>query len=78
MHPSIDSRKTSAVNPILESITDAFYSLGEDWAFGYVNGVAEKLLQRTREDLIGKCIWDEYPDLLRTPVEDLYQRAARA
>lgn len=49
------------VNHILESITDAFYALDRQWQFIYLNGEAEQLLQRSREDLIGKCLWEEFP-----------------
>ena len=60
---------------ILESITDGFYSLDRQWRFTYVNRQAEELLARSREDLIGKCYWDEYPDTLGTQAEWHYQRA---
>lgn len=49
------------VTHILESITDAFYALDRQWQFIYLNGEAEQLLQRSREDLIGKCLWEEFP-----------------
>lgn len=51
---------------ILESITDAFYALDRDWRFTYVNGQAEVLLQRSRDELLGKRVWDEFPDAVDT------------
>jgi diguanylate cyclase (GGDEF)-like protein/PAS domain S-box-containing protein len=61
---------------ILESITHAYYSLDGDWRFTYVNKEAERLLKRSRESLIGKGIWDEYPELDGSIIESEYQRAA--
>jgi PAS domain S-box-containing protein len=63
-----------AVN-ILESITDAFFALDLDWKFTYVNNVAEKLLNKNREQLIGKSIWDEFPRVMDSPFHNEYYKA---
>jgi PAS domain S-box-containing protein len=47
---------------ILESITDAFYALDQQWRFTYLNRPAERLLRRTREEVFGKNAWDEFPE----------------
>lgn len=46
---------------ILESITDAFFAVDDNWTFTYVNGKAEKWLQRDRDELIGTNIWEAFP-----------------
>jgi len=46
---------------ILESVSDAFYAVDREWRFTYVNGKAEELWGRPREELLGKKIWDEFP-----------------
>jgi PAS domain S-box-containing protein len=46
----------------LESISDAFYAVDRDWCFTYVNGKAEELWGCSREELLGKNIWDEFPE----------------
>ncbi len=61
---------------ILESITDAFFALDRDWRYTYVNGKAEQLLGRKREDLEGKNIWEEFPELAGSVFEQEYRRAA--
>ncbi|WP_243371470.1 PAS domain-containing sensor histidine kinase [Microvirga solisilvae] len=48
---------------ILESINDAFYAVGKDWRFTYINQKTEELWGRKREDLMGKVFWDEFPDM---------------
>ena len=47
---------------ILESISDAFYAVDKEWCFTYVNGKAEELWGRSREELLGKNIWEEFPE----------------
>jgi PAS domain S-box-containing protein len=48
---------------ILESITDAFVALDCNWRYSYVNDAAEHLLQRSREELLGKHVWNDiYPE----------------
>jgi PAS domain S-box-containing protein len=42
---------------ILESITDAFYALDNDWRFTYVNRRAEELFGIRREQLLFRNIW---------------------
>lgn len=60
---------------ILESITDAFFALDRDWRFTYVNRQAETLLNQPREDLLGRCIWDEYVPAVDTEIYRGYQKA---
>lgn len=61
---------------ILESITDAFFAVDRDWRFTYVNSQAERMLDRTPGDLLGKVIWDEYPGMAGSEFEKAYYQAA--
>lgn len=63
------------ISAILESITDAFFSLDHSWCFTYLNGEAERLLGRTRGDLLGKSIWEEFADASGTRFDVEYRRA---
>jgi diguanylate cyclase (GGDEF)-like protein/PAS domain S-box-containing protein len=51
---------------ILESITDGFFALDKDWNFTYVNRQAENLLRRSRTELLGKNIFEEFPNALNS------------
>ncbi len=62
------------VRNILESITDAFFSLDYDWRFRYVNEAAEQTLGVTRDELLGKNIWDVFADAVGTEFFTAYQR----
>ena len=46
---------------ILESISDAFYAVDDDWRFTYVNRRAETIWNKQREALLGQRIWDIFP-----------------
>jgi diguanylate cyclase (GGDEF)-like protein/PAS domain S-box-containing protein len=63
------------IEAMLESMTDAFYMLDAEWRFIYVNRKAEQILARSRSDLLGKVIWDEFPDASATPFRQEFQRA---
>src|SRR5207253_3056749 len=60
---------------ILEKTSDGFFAVDRDWKFTFVNRQAEKLLDRRREDLIGKDFWMEFPDFTRDAFEGNYRRA---
>jgi PAS domain S-box-containing protein len=59
----------------LESITDSFFTLDRNWRFTYVNHQAEFVFQRKRADLLGKGIWDEFPEECNTVFHREYLRA---
>lgn len=61
---------------IVESITDGFFVLNQEWEFSYVNRQAEKILKTQREDLLGKNIWSLYPGLIDSKFETAYRRSA--
>jgi PAS domain S-box-containing protein len=60
----------------LESITDAFFTLDTEWRFTYLNHQATQLLQRERDELIGQCVWDEFPEAVGSTFYHQYHRAA--
>lgn len=62
---------------ILESISDAFYAVDQDWRFTYVNRIAEAWWARTREEMIGKVLWEEFPQTVDSPSWHALHQAAR-
>ncbi len=59
----------------LEGMNDAFYLLDEAWHFAFINSTAESLLQRTRNELLGRSVWDEFPQAVETAFFTNYKRA---
>jgi PAS domain S-box-containing protein len=60
---------------ILESITDAFVALDDDWTLTYVNAQAESMLERSRDDLVGRNLWDEFPEAIGSTFQEQYEAA---
>ena len=60
---------------LLETMTDAFFSLDAEWRFTFLNGEAEKLLGRSREDLLDKGVWEEFPEAVGSVFEQEYRSA---
>lgn len=60
---------------ILESITDAFVALDDDWRFTYVNGEAEHLLGRHREELLDRPLLDALPEYRGSEVVEALRKA---
>ncbi|MBD2562130.1 PAS domain S-box protein [Nostoc linckia FACHB-391] len=63
------------VAKILESITDAFYAVDNQWRFTYLNQQAEHLLQRSRAELLGKNLWNELPEAVASKFYREYHKA---
>jgi len=57
------ARMAERLSATLESITDAFYTLDREWRFTYLNAEAERLFKRSRVQLLGKVLWDEFSAL---------------
>lgn len=73
-----DSRvRLSDAETILDSITDAFFSLNGNWEFSYVNRQTVATLGCKAEDLLKKSIWDVYPGTVGSDFERMYRKAAQ-
>ena len=63
------------VTRTLASISDGLCTIDRRWRFTFVNREAERQLSRTSETLIGRDIWEEYPQMLGTVFETSYRQA---
>jgi PAS domain S-box-containing protein len=62
--------ENARVESMLESLTDAICAVDRDWRITYLNARALEMLAplgMTRESLLGRPLWDEFPDLAETP-----------
>ncbi|RYG50650.1 MAG: PAS domain S-box protein, partial [Chitinophagaceae bacterium] len=55
-------RKAHELNSVFERITDAFIALDEKWNYTYVNIRAAEMHGRSVEELVGKNIWELFPE----------------
>jgi two-component system cell cycle sensor histidine kinase/response regulator CckA len=70
-------RSAERLETTLESITDAFLTMDREWRFTYLNGEAERLMRRSRADLLGRNIWEEFPAAAGSAFQREYERAMR-
>ncbi|MEH1938865.1 MAG: PAS domain S-box protein [Nostoc sp.] len=63
------------VTKILERIADGFLAFDSEWRFTYLNHEGSRTLGRSCEDLLGKNLWSEFPELVDTSFGQLYQKA---
>jgi PAS domain S-box-containing protein len=60
---------------LIERVSDAFIAFDKDMRYNYVNKKAGELLHRDPESLIGKCVWDEFPEAIGTPTWHAFNEA---
>lgn len=71
-----EEQQRQEIYNILESMTDAFYAIDHEWRFIYINDQAAKLLRRTRHDILGKIMWEEFPESVDTEIYPTYLEVA--
>jgi PAS domain S-box-containing protein len=76
-HSRLQIEAAKARATILERVTDAFYGLDREWRFTYVNQRCEEYLSKTRQELLGKVVWNEFPMVRGSAFEEQYHRAMR-
>jgi PAS domain S-box-containing protein len=63
---------------IMERVSDGFVALDKDWYYTYVNKKAGEILNRDPASLMGKDIWQEFPDGIGEPFFSAYHKAMRS
>src|ERR1035438_4304720 len=66
---------SDAAASILDNVPEAYVRFDSEFRYGFVNRAAEQLLGKNRADLLGKVLWDVYPELGGTLFEGNYRRA---
>jgi PAS domain S-box-containing protein len=62
---------------IFESISDGYISLDNAFFVLYFNKAAEKMLRRNREDVIGKNLFDAFPEAKGSVIEQKFSEALK-
>jgi PAS domain S-box-containing protein len=60
---------------MLTSISDGFFACDRDFTVTYFNEAAEKILGRKSSEILGRNLFDAFPEARGTVVEDNYRRA---
>jgi PAS domain S-box-containing protein len=75
---ALEGAPLPAAQTVLERMREGFIALDRAWRLTYVNRRAEMLLQRRRESLIGRVLWDELPALATEPFFSTFHAAAES
>lgn len=59
---------------MLKGISDAFVYLDQSWHYRFINDNALLLLNKSRDELLGKTIWNAFPDIVGTVFEENYRK----
>lgn len=80
----VDARRAEAHDPaadavraltdILETITDGRVAFDREWRFTFVNDRAERHYGRPRAELLGRVVWDAFPEARGTVFDREYHR----
>ena len=68
-------RRSKHAEEILKSIQDGLVALDREFRFTYVNRAAAILMGKPHTELLGKNVWEVYPEFLGTTVEANFHRA---
>jgi PAS domain S-box-containing protein len=61
----------------IERITDAFIALDRNWCYTYLNKQAGELIHRDPESMIGKNVWEEFPDAVGSATYVAFNKALK-
>ena len=62
---------------ILESIDDAFFAIDKNWIVTYWNSQAEKVLGKSKVEMLGNNLWEIFPDRVDSESYKKYYQAIR-
>ena len=70
-----EALETACLTATLESISDAVLMLDRHWNIRYMNGNAERLLQVQRPAVMGRNVWEVFPEAVDGPYYRAYHQA---
>jgi serine phosphatase RsbU (regulator of sigma subunit) len=58
----------------VEGMARPLFVLDDDWRFSYMNPAGAALLGEQVDDVVGRVIWEKYPQAVDSPFEENYRR----
>jgi PAS domain S-box-containing protein len=56
------AEKTTEIREVFERVSDAFIAVDKNWQVTYINKRAAEITGRTRHQIIGKNLWNTFPE----------------
>ncbi|WP_199241664.1 PAS domain S-box protein [Desulfosporosinus sp. Sb-LF] len=69
------SKSNQLIADLIDNMPDGFYALDNQWRFTFINKKAEELMLKTREELLGKVLWEVIPETRGSLLKPNYQKA---
>jgi PAS domain S-box-containing protein len=60
---------------VLSSISEGFVVFDHDWRYTYINNRLLQMLGTTKEEILGKTIWQVFPDTVETEIYTKFHQA---
>jgi len=73
---SIEAKVETRLTALLEGMGDAFYALDEQWRFTYINRRARDYFGAQALEMLGRSIWDIFPESEGTELRLRYEEVA--
>src|SRR5262245_6312317 len=64
------------LSEVLDHISPLFVEFDRDWRYVFVNARAAEALGRKREELIGRIVWEAFPEVVGSEMDRQIRRAA--
>jgi len=71
------SASKKALEETFFRITDAFIALDKNWCYTYINKRAAEMIRHDAAGIIGKNVWEVFPDAVNSPTYYAFQRAMK-
>jgi PAS domain S-box-containing protein len=62
---------------LIDSLTEGVFVIDNEWRYTYLNRLAEELVGRPREELLGKNVWKLFPEAIDTVIYTESMKAAQ-
>ncbi len=63
------ARREAQIDALLETVPDPLYAVDQDWRITLMNRPAAAFFQRDRAELVGRVMWEVFPEVLGTEIE---------
>lgn len=74
---SMSIQEDNIYKNLIENIADGVIALNQEWEVVYMNAFAERILNTSRTQLIGKNIWKEFPQAVGNAFYVAYHKAMK-
>jgi PAS domain S-box-containing protein len=64
-----------SMEALIDRIIEGVLELDSDWRITYVNGEMERVARRSRDEILGRTLWDAFPGTVGTIFEEKYRAA---